>query len=1164
VLIPPEWLTERPAEVIGILRRHPPQHLTAGPALLHALARTLREVPELRRVLRRQLKCIVASGAPFDPRLRELLPGVRLANAFGMTETQQVLNTLLESEAEGNSLGSPLPGVSVGVKFSDPKERIGELFVRTTFAATGYLHEPDFPEWLATGDLVRCVGNRLEHLGRVQDDFINTGLGAKLALRAVEQRLAAQLPEASGVFAYTAPELSGVVALVYVGDRAADDPQVHRQLREACRQQRGDLLDQVQALGCVAGLPPSLGPGKWDRRRIELDNADLLTALRDPTSNHPHLVPLEASPLEPSEADAHAYPRLGRLFKALQIDVNYVRGEGNWLIQDNPDQTRVLDLAGGFGANLLGHAHPEILEAARTALGGVPLLDQASGRQAARQLAQTLSDRIHRETGREYVVCLASTGSEAVELALKHALLERQARFQRFQRRLIEEFHAQAPELVEECLAHNEREFFGHAPELIALDQAFHGRTTGALHALGDFPKRRPFMPLRRLGGSFLPWDGSPMRELPAALRANAAMQLRGITRDPDGALRSAAVPFVDILAVLAEPMQGEGGINEVPLDWLQRLKELEAPLILDEIQCGLGRSGAFLASRGVVGDYYLLGKALGGGVAKVAALLIDQTRYCDEFDEERLATFSDDAFSVRVASRVLDIIEREDVPRRAASAGALLKERLEKLRERYPSVIRAVRGRGLMLGIELDLPNAGHSMVLKALAEQHLGFLATAYLLHQQRIRVFPTTLSPRTLRIEPSAYLTEAEVDQALRGLEGLCERLVAGDLAGLLIRAGGVSPLSSGGLYQGAYAPRSDVDVPGSDAQRVAFIHHPLEADRELIGDCPELAALPVEQRLDLIERLVTLLELRPLLSLQQPLFDGQVTLNTILLPAPPQLLLQLHRLQDLDLVRQRLQEAVNLAARLGCRTIVMGGLTSSLTRNALTLRAPAGVTISTGNTLTTAILWHDVQAACRKRGIDLGDPRKRVAIVGALGNIGKALTQLGIDDPALRCSLLLVGRAGSKERLAAFRAGFRTAKQDLAISTELQELRSADVIMIAASAGRPLIYPQHVAADRPVIIADVSQPRGLAPGLAEARSNVWVLSTGVALLPRDLDVRLSPYTPAGMSFACTGEAILLGAAHQLTPPALCARLRGDIDVLAVRVLTELAAQWGMLRT
>jgi acetylornithine/succinyldiaminopimelate/putrescine aminotransferase/predicted amino acid dehydrogenase/acyl-coenzyme A synthetase/AMP-(fatty) acid ligase len=1146
LLLYPEWMTERPDLVGRYLLAWPPRHVTAGPALFHALARGMRQLPEIGHAIRRHLRFAVSSGSGFDPRLRELLPGVRIANAFGMTETQQVLTTLLGDTADG--LGQPLPGVTVGVRFADREKRVGRLFVRSPFGAAGYVGGSAFGDWFDTGDLVRWDGRALHHAGRAAADFVNTGLGMKAAVADLDRRYAGAARDLEALVFFTAPGRAGPVAVGFVGDADPGDPALHARVREALAARHDDaetVLDPLEAVGLARDWPPARGVGKVDRDRIALEHADLLTALGDATAADPRVVVVPPPDRAGSAFRRCSYPHLGGLLELVRLDRSYTAGRGNWLTSADPPED-VLDLVGGYGANLLGHGHPDVRAAAERALGGVPLLDQGSVRGPVGELAERLARRLGRETGRRYVVCLASTGAEAVELALRHALFARRERFAEWQDYVRRAFGPTHPVETDACLAHNAAAFAARRPVLVALRGGFHGQTGGALHALGSDPRRRPFTNLLGLPTVFLgPTGDAESREL---LRHTADTErLRLLTlvkRDGTAAVEEHALP--DVIAVVAEPIQGEGGIVEVPADWLAELKVPGVPLIVDEIQCGLGRAGRFLASAGATADYYLFGKALGGGVAKVAAVAIDRERYRPAFDELRPSTFSDDAFSATVGTTVLDVIDRDGVPARAAAAGRQLREALVELRAEFPQVARSVRGRGLMLGLELGLPDGPDFPLLHALGRDRLGYLAASYLLNRHRIRVLPTLSAPDVLRLEPSAFLTADEIAHAAAGLRAFCRGLAAGDLFELtrhLVTRDTPDPTP----YRGTATFRQPADTPPPGAERVGFVFPLVQPEAELLALEPAFQALAAGPRAELVRRLALILDGRPFVQFAHTLFGGRVWLAGVLVPVLPEAVQRAKEVGETGQLRDRIEEAVRLAADLGCRAVVLGGHTSSITADGTALRPPVGVRLATGNTFTVAVMVRQLAAACKEAGVT----PDRVAVVGATGNIGSAAARVLAGTPTGR-RLLLVGRPGSEDRLKAVAADIPCA----AASTRLDDVAGCDAVLVAAGGCQPVLFPEHVAADRPVVVVDVSQPGAVSLRVKRVRPRAVVRSVGFVRLPEDAGFRASPFTPPGTVFACMAEAILLGLGTEAD------RLTGPINPAAVAALARAGERHGLL--
>ena len=207
-------------------------------------------------------------------------------------------------------------------------------------------------------------------------------------------------------------------------------------------------------------------------------------------------------------------------------------------------------------------------------------------------------------------------------------------------------------------------------------------------------------------------------------------------------------------------------------------------PLIADECQTGLGRTGAFLASEsyGVSADYVILSKALGGGLAKISALLIDRNRYRPEFDLIDSSTFADDEISCRVALKVLHLID-EDAMSTCRRQGSYLLQHMRSLQKQYPGVIADVRGRGLMIGVQLHRPGRQSGFILNHLADrQLLGPLVASFLLNQHRIRVAPTLSDPSTIRVQPSLLIGRDRLQQLVAALQDVCEKIVSNDVVGL----------------------------------------------------------------------------------------------------------------------------------------------------------------------------------------------------------------------------------------------------------------------------------------------------------------------------------------------------------------------------------------------
>ena len=1203
LMIPPEWLQEAPHRALQLLQDWPPHHLTAGPALIDAIAQISRILPEARKALR-ALGVVVSSGSHWTHRNATAFANARVANAFGMTETQQVLSTLLVAQGQSHGhadpvladetcrsnavqpLGLPLPGVSVAVRFDDLAASTGCLFVRSVFKATGYLGQDDFGEWLDTGDVVRVVDNQLEYVGRRETDFISLGTGLKVATADLRRRYLKLEEEFPHIEFRASPRRMGVAALIHCEACDPASPELHRRLREqvSALHERCDLIDDefhlrhapLVAVGFVSGSPPQTGIGKTNQAAVEENHRGLIEALNDAEGRHPHMVEIDPPHLGDDAWYQASMPLVGNFMQALKLDVEFTGGRGDRLVlKQKGEQRQVLDLVGGYGANLLGHGRTDLQKVAVEALNGIPVLDQASRRSPAARLAAQLSNRVGRETGRRYVCLLGSTGSEAVETALKHALYKWRRRCDEFNAQIKAEFGAKYPEVVAACCDENQRRFHDFQPLLIALQGGFHGKTTGALNVMSDESQRMPFNGLLGARTKFIQrTELSTARQVLDHICAQEVVRLRRPDAG-DPTHRVDEVPVSGVFAVIAEPIQGEGGILEIPQSFFAAVHDHGLPLIADEIQSGLGRSGEFIATGGVPADYYLVGKSLGGGIAKIAATLVDREVYEDRFDLQAGATFSSDRFSCSVASRVIEIIDREGVPERARKLGVLLQAKLAGLKQQFPTVIDKVTGRGAMFGIELRLPDDSNRF-LKELVASRLGYVAASFLLNCHGIRMLPTLSAPCVLRIEPSVYLAASDVDLMVRGLADFCARLATDDVAGLIghwaldTHVPSVSEVTSCDTLPEASLlndPSSPVarrksrpftfqhERPVEGARRVGFIFNPIYPADELLVEIPELMQLSVEQRMELVWRMQTMMELRPFELFSRNLFNGRVWMCGILLPVAPQVLGQWYRNGNLALTRQRLDEAVMLAAGKGCQTVVLGAQTSIVTRNATTVATPPGVQVASGNTFTVATLLSAIERERQIRGIP---DDVRMGVVGATGNIGSAVFRWYAQNDRWQGPISLFGRAGAEHRLESVRDSLAdtTSAERIDVSLDSSGLRDCGLIVVAVGGEGIVVEGRHVHPNNNVLVADVSQPRGVSPTLESERPQAKVIQAGLVRLKQDRRFRLTPHTPAGTCFACAAEAILMG----LETHAI--QLRGEVDAEAIEIMQALGEKYDML--
>ena len=332
------------------------------------------------------------------------------------------------------------------------------------------------------------------------------------------------------------------------------------------------------------------------------------------------------------------------------------------------DGNRYVDLTSGFGVAAVGHRHPRVVAAVRRQAGR---LLHGLGDVHAHPLRVALAARlVGLAPVDEPQVFFAVSGAEAVEIALETALAAT------------------------------------GRPGIVAFEPSYHGLTLGALAVTSRPAFRAPFAPYLHPHVRRIPF-GCPLATVASALATTS------------GSSTSAASP---VGAVLVEPIVGREGVLPPPPGWLAGMarlcREAGAVLIADEIFTGFGRTGRLFAveAEGVRPDILCCGKALGGGLP-IAAVLARRSLlqvWNTPGEALRTSTFLANPVACAASLAVLDVLEQDELPARAARLGAQVAARLAGWSDRLPAVA-AVRGRGLLWGVELSSRQAAGAWVAAA-----------------------------------------------------------------------------------------------------------------------------------------------------------------------------------------------------------------------------------------------------------------------------------------------------------------------------------------------------------------------------------------------------------------------------------------------------------------
>jgi acetylornithine/N-succinyldiaminopimelate aminotransferase len=368
--------------------------------------------------------------------------------------------------------------------------------------------------------------------------------------------------------------------------------------------------------------------------------------------------------------------------------LSFVEGRGAWLVEAGGD--RYLDLGGGIAVNALGHAHPALvaaLEGQARRLWHTSNLYQIPNQEAlaARLVEATFAD----------TVFVTNSGTEAIECAIKMARKHFDAKGEPDRYRIV------------------------------TFEGAFHGRSIAAVSAAGSEKLTKGFGPL--VPG----FDVVPFGDL--------------------AAVEAAVGP--ETAAVMVEPIQGEGGIRVLPAAGLRALRALcdahGLLLILDEIQCGMGRTGKLFAHEwaGVTPDIMAIAKGIGGGFP-LGACLATEAAAAGMTAGTHGSTYGGNPLACAVGCAVMDIMTAPGFLEHVSRISGRFRQGLEGLVAAHPAVFAGVRGEGLMLGLTCRAPNTD---VVRA------GYDA----------RVLTVPGGENVIRLLPPLNLTEAEADEGLRRL-------------------------------------------------------------------------------------------------------------------------------------------------------------------------------------------------------------------------------------------------------------------------------------------------------------------------------------------------------------------------------------------------------------
>ena len=361
-----------------------------------------------------------------------------------------------------------------------------------------------------------------------------------------------------------------------------------------------------------------------------------------------------------------------------------VRGDHCHLIGE--DGVRYLDFAAGIAVNVLGHSHAGLIGAIQRQAATLMHVSNLYGSPQGENLAQRLVDLTFADT-----VFFTNSGAEAMECAIKTAR------------------------------AYHQHVGNNHKYELITFNNAFHGRTMATISASSQDKMHKGFMPLLP-GFKYVPFDD--LEAAKAAIGPNTA-------------------------GFMVEPVQGEGGIRPASDAFMQGLRQLcdehDLMLVLDEVQCGIARSGTMYAYEqyGILPDILATAKGIGGGFPLGACLATEKAARGMVLGAHG-STYGGNPLAIAAGEAVLDVVANAEFLAEVRAKSERLRGRLEQFIGNYPELFELVRGKGLMLGVKMKFESR--------------GFVAHLRDNHQ----LLTVAAGDNTLRLVPPLVIDDGHIDE------------------------------------------------------------------------------------------------------------------------------------------------------------------------------------------------------------------------------------------------------------------------------------------------------------------------------------------------------------------------------------------------------------------
>ncbi|MEA1962113.1 MAG: aminotransferase class III-fold pyridoxal phosphate-dependent enzyme [Bacillota bacterium] len=850
-------------------------------------------------------------------------------------------------------------------------------------------------------------------------------------------------------------------------------------------------------------------------------------------------------------------PSIKKVISSFKLDKTYVAAEGVYLTDE--EGNTILDFIAQYGAVSFGYNPAFVWEALdNVRKKKLPSLVQPSLPGEALKLANRLAELA---PGDLTYCTFCQSGTEGVEASIKLAR------------------------------STTGREF------IVSTSNSFHGKTLGALSATGKDSYQTPF-------------------------RAPAPGFLRIPFNDED-ALEKVFQEYKDRIAgFIIEPVQGEGGIHVAKPGYLAHIQKLcnesGTVFIVDEVQSGMGRTGKLFACEheGIKPDVMVLAKALGGGMLPMGVCMSSPRVWNEDFGMLHSSTFANNDITCSVGLSVLERLCEDDklLIKETGDKGRYLLEKVTNLQEKYPGVIKEVRGLGLMVGMEFyPLEDCG-SYDMSFIEEQG-GFTAllAGFLLNVCKIRLAPFLNNSTTLRLEPALTISYEEMDRVLEALDLICKIMYYQDYA-LLYRylvddyrmphkisdyRGATRKIKSSILQEGEQVDR-----------RFAFIvHYP--APEDVILNNHSFVSYSRNELYDFIAWESQNKE--PGLCCHMPAIKSKagVVVEGWLIGVPfgAREIMQGNN----EEIAECIASGVDKGKDLGADIVGLGALTSVVTRGGRSVTG-RGVPVTSGNSFTTLMAVEALFMGAEKMNIE--PIAASGGVVGATGSIGRACALMLSER---LCQMTLFGNpehqvssknrlrslstdiftyayermhrgemdgmsawmdgivkrvskmetAGAKRYLSHLENGENLSldfmhevcdflKIDYPLQTSLdipRDLPDCNLVIATSNSPEYLISADDLQSG--AVVCDVARPADVAPEVYAQRDDVLILEGGLVQYPDNICFGPNLGYRDGVNLACLSETVLLAMEGDCQDTSIGNKL----SLETVHHLRELARRHGL---